>query len=156
MIDAVNYLRDAAVEETARLGWEFDVDQSDRSEAVYVKVKRGEFWFGTRIASHEPFYECSADYQQVLVPRWVDDVTVLAEAERRLIEAVRDGGRVIADPQEISAALRQAWGEPRGRLSGLPLSGREQSLIRHRLNFRARWIYDETAHDPACLIPAVA
>jgi hypothetical protein len=142
-VESVPYLAGVAVEAARRAGWECLCEQSDRSEATYVKVRRGEFWFGVRIACHEPWYACSADYLQILVPLWVESIEQLADAELRLCEAVVQGGLVIADPTEVDLALHQALATIRERSPGAVLSGASQSAVRTRLNFRARWTFDE-------------
>ena len=137
------YLAGVAVEAARQAGWECHCEQSDRSEATYIKVRRGEFWFGVRIACHEPWYACSADYLQILVPLWVESIEHLADAEFRLCEAVRVGGLVIADPAEVDLALHHAQITIRASSPGAVLSGATQSAVRTRLNFRARWTFDE-------------
>ena len=186
-MDAIEYLTSVAVVEACRSGWPYRVERSDRSEAVYVKVLRDGHWRGLRIASHTPFYRCSADYEQVLVPRLVEGVTALADAEAAVVAAVRAGGTVVADPEEVHEALFRAWrdlrhgveregaGGTRWRwdetslrwksVSGLHNPGRDgdeadlaptdpprqvlrpgaESDVRHRLNVRAVWAFDEQA-----------
>ena len=142
-IESVPYLTGIAIEEARQAGWECHCEQSDRSEATYIKVRRGEFWFGVRIACHEPWYACSADYLQILVPPWVESIEQLAHAALRLCDAVTQGGLVIADPAEVDFALLQALAMIRERSPGAVLSGAMQSAVRTRLNFRARWTFDE-------------
>ena len=131
------------MEAARQAGWERHCEQSDRSGATYVTARRGEFWFGVRIACHEPWYACSADYLQILVPAWVESIEQLTHAEARLCEAVLQGGLVIADPEEVELALHQALAAIRERSPGAVLSGATQSAVRARLNFRARWTFDE-------------
>ena len=142
-IESVPWLAGIAVEAARQAGWECLCEQSDRSEATYIKIRRGEIWFGVRIACHEPWYACSADYLQILVPPWVESIEQLAHAELRLCDAVRHGGLVIADPAEVEFALHQALTTIRGRSPEAVLSGATQSAVRTRLNFRARWTFDE-------------
>ena len=189
-MNPIAYLKSIATVEACRANYEFAIEHSDRSEAVYVKVWREGFWRGVRIAAHVPHYPCSGDYEQVLVPASIDSVDEIAEQEQLLIAAVRSGRMVIADPLEVDEAMFQAWRQKRHGVcqSGprrtrfrwdessdcwmlsrigdrLPtddemlafaaeaptnspvvrLTPREQSAVRHRLNHRARWIYDETA-----------
>ena len=189
-MDPIAYLKAVATVEALRGNYEYAIEHSDRSEAVYVKVHRDGFWWGLRIAAHVPHYPCSADYEQVLVPPAINSVAEVAEQEQALIAAMRAGGMVIADPLEVDEAMFQAWRQKRdgvwqrgprrtrwrwdescgcwvlsrvgdreatieeredfaGDIPQLPplvrLTPREQSAIRHRLNHRARWIYDETA-----------
>ena len=96
LIPAVDYLEAVAVLTACRDRLPFYRDRSQSSEAVYVSVRRGDFWYGVRIAAHEPAYVCSADYEQVIVPPAVADPATLSRAERQVVQAVRHGGRVVA------------------------------------------------------------
>jgi hypothetical protein len=108
-VNVIEYLSAIAVVEACRSGFEYRVESSSRSEAVYIKIRRGASWYGLRLASHEPYYRCSADYEQFLVPPTVVHVAELANLEARLIQAVRAGGCVVADPIEVDEALFAAW-----------------------------------------------
>ncbi len=137
-----------AREQAQRRQLELVVERSDRSESVYLHVRRAETWFGVRIACHLPVYPCSADYQQLIVPAVLDE-NCRRQAEAYVGHLVRRGGHAVADPEEVAEAIEQARLE---RLASLDpalsrpfreLPAREQCAIRHRLNFRARWTYDE-------------
>lgn len=143
LIDAVEHLHFVAVEIATAAGLEFHSEQSHSSEAVYCSVRHGRYWYGVRIAAHEPVYTCSNDYTQVIVPQKVAELKTLRRAERRLADALRPGGMVVAAPTEVNATLlaaTEAYFQRTGRTS-LPNS--EACAIRHRLHFRARWTFDE-------------
>ena len=200
--DSVDYLHAIATLECVRSGFKYRIERSELSEAFYVKIHRpgGErlndphaprYWWGTRVAAHSPVYRCSQDDAQVHVPRTVAEPGELASAERALVQHIRAGGRVVADPDEVREAMFAAFREKRdgvertgpagGRwrwrerslrwrliaVDGVPaadvpgdlrravarfappdapdarLTPREQSAVRHRLNARARWAYEE-------------
>ena len=143
LIDAVDYLHKIAIEVAQADGFEFHTDQSNCSEAVYCTIRRGRYWYGIRIAAHEPAYVCSADYLQILVPPKVAELTTLSRAERQLRHAIRHGGRVVADPGEVNAALVAATETYFQQTGRIELPNSDACAIRHRLHFRARWIYDE-------------
>ncbi len=175
---AIEQLLALGQSEAERFGFSFVVERSDRSEARYLYVRRHQTWFGYRIAGHEPFYNCSADYQQILLPEYATG-DVLRRSLQYLKAAIRSGGNVVADPAEvcefIDHAARQqvhnttvtnsdgsqwCWNADDGNWVGLSehadgaepptftprgrLSARAQCSIRHRLNFMARWTYDES------------
>ncbi len=214
--DSMEYLHAVAVLACVRSGLRYRIERSELSEAFYVRIFRpagdgaagdgaagdgaagdGEpgHWWGVRVASHLPVYRCSQDDAQVHVPRRVADPDELRDAERALVEHIRSGGRVVADPHEVREALfaafrdkrdgterdgpagsRWRWRERtlRWRLLAVDdapaaeapadlrraiarfappdapavrLTPREQSAVRHRLNARARWAYEEEAGD---------
>lgn len=101
--------------EAGRAGLPVEVDFSRQSEAVYVRVKRDCFWYGLRIASHEPHHVCSADCEQFLVPQEVASVAELAATESRLKQAVVAGGQVVAGGGEVAAALLEEVRRQRDR-----------------------------------------
>jgi hypothetical protein len=122
------------VEELAtRRRYELIVERSGGSEARYLHIRRGETWFGIRVAAHYPVYACSKDYFQVLL----DDPPGI-HVTRHTIGQVEDlaekSMRVVADPSEVEIELQ--------RPSNLHLSLREVAALRHRLNQRAKWTWD--------------
>ena len=194
-VDVIAYLHAAATLACVETGLKYRIDRSDRSEAFYVKVFRqddaGGHWRGTRVACHLPVYRCSQDYAQVHVPRFATDPAELADARRELERHVREGGVVVADPDEVREAMFTAFREARDgaevagpagtrwrwrektlrwkllSVDGVPakevpadlrrlaarfappdapdvrLHPRVQSDVRHRLNRRARWEWEE-------------
>ncbi|MEM9355734.1 MAG: hypothetical protein AAGB04_05945 [Pseudomonadota bacterium] len=82
------------------------IEHSDRSEAAYLHVQRGKTWFGYRIACHLPVYPCSADYQQIIVPRDAD-ADVFANSVEFLRLAVRSHGQIVASPAEVSGFIKR-------------------------------------------------
>lgn len=120
----------------------FHLERSHPTEAVYLRVKRGGHWFGLRIAAHAPAYDCSADFAQLPLPdidvaeNWIQEAKLLVEA------FVQSGGEVVADPSEIQGEIERAFLERASECLRLP-STSAICAIRHRLNFRARWTFDE-------------
>jgi hypothetical protein len=107
-MNAIEFLLAVAKEAAAAQGWAVCCERSGLSEAVYVRVRRGNEWFGVRIASHAPVYESSADYEQVLVPLEVESAAAIPIAIERVQNAVISGGWVVADPAEVDDAIRAA------------------------------------------------
>ena len=164
VFDTVVELARSGVELARDRGWICIVERSDRSEATYLHVERDAGWFGYRIASHEPFYPCSATYEQILVPRIVNEES-LNHYTVFLSESMSRAGKVVADPSEVQSAIaaaelrhadavltedsnRSSWrwcADERVWVSRLSAHG--CSRIRHRLNFLAQWCYDEQQRD---------
>ena len=117
------------------------VERSVSSEAVYLKVDRGGYWFGIRIAAHPPAHLSSADCSQILI----HDGTVLSpQLLDQLRESLTTGGEVVADPAEVREAILHAHLRRPGDAEFRPTpSAAEISALRHRLNQRAKWCYDE-------------
>jgi hypothetical protein len=134
---AVCRLLHFALEELRQLRLDHLVEESDRSEAKYLYVRREYAWFGYRIACHEPFHVCSEDYFQILVP-WRTVRNVLEHAQKYFARALREGGTVVADPAEVHTFIQGIEAERCRRLSS-----RDKCAIRHRLNHIARWTFDE-------------
>ncbi len=160
-------LVEVACDEAARSQSKVVVEHSDRSEAAYVHVCRQHTWFGYRIACHLPVYAYSADYQQIVVPREADQVT-LSSSSAYLRHAIRTDGRVVADPEEVSELIElleaKRAAEARLPRSAEPmclkkepemapeteatnskrtkLSHLERCDVRHRLNRIARWAFE--------------
>ncbi|WP_166827679.1 hypothetical protein [Thalassoroseus pseudoceratinae] len=142
-INAVKHLRIVAIDLARAEGWELHTEKSNSSEAVYCTIRRSRYWYGIRIAAHRPAYVCSADYQQIVVPLRVAEVTTLAPAERQLRQALRSGGHVVADPVEVNTALIEATERHFQQTGRIRLPNSDACAIRHRLHFRARWTFDE-------------
>ncbi|QDU37331.1 hypothetical protein Mal4_16410 [Maioricimonas rarisocia] len=121
---------------------------STASEAVYFSIRRGDWWYGLRIAGHPPVYACSADYEQVLVPRQVRDVELLRPQEERIASIIESGGRIVASPEDVIDAIEHHLSRLRERTGAATLSNRDADRIRHQLHFRARWAHDEQAARP--------
>lgn len=125
MIDTIVYLTSVAIVEAARAGLEVEIDRSRQSEAVYVRVERQGFWYGLRIAAHEPHHLCSADCEQFIVPHTVESVSMVAAEEARLRKSVLNGGRVVADGAEVAEALLE---EVRRQRDGVCRAGAHATL----------------------------
>ncbi|MEM7785831.1 MAG: hypothetical protein AAF623_20960, partial [Planctomycetota bacterium] len=72
----------------------------------------------------------------------------LRNLESYFVHAIRTGGRVVADADEIKFAFMAALNAKQDRLLKMGrihafLTTMEKSDIRHRLNHRAAWIHDE-------------
>ena len=118
LAEAVTYLADLARSVAADRGHVCIVEFAGSSESTYVHVRRPsvettfetpprprhETWFGIRISAHPAKYACSGDYEQVLLSRspGVDEVHRAAGV---LIEAMRHGGRPVAEPHRVRGEL---------------------------------------------------
>lgn len=102
-------------------------ERSPGSESVYLHLLRDGVWRGLRISCHAPAYDCCHDYEQLLL-RPACSRHSISMALRRVAARVRSGGRVVADPQAVSAAI--------GRLALQLSDGR---LYRDRRGNRWRW-----------------
>lgn len=125
----------AAAAESAALaaGRRVDVEHSPGSESIYVHVRQEGVWRGLRVSCHEPAYDCSRDYEQVLVPcpptpEAVAAASVIA-AERAL-----SGGSVVADPADVAVAIE--------KIASVMADGRH---FRDADGTRWRWSADEQA-----------
>lgn len=148
MIDAVKHLDRYAKRRLVESGMLFHRVASTASEAVYFSIRRGDWWYGMRIAAHPPVYACSADYEQVLVPRRVVDADVLLPQEMRIDAIVESGGHVVASPEEVIEAVERELSVLREETGAATLSNRQADRIRHQLHFRARWAHDEQMAGP--------
>lgn len=126
----------------SQAGLPFQLERSHPTEAVYLRVERGGYWFGLRIASHPPAYECSADFAQLFIPYSDVSEDWVRDAIREVKAFVQAGGRVVADPAEVQQAIERAFMESSWDRHRLPTTS-QVCAIRHRLNFRARWTFDE-------------
>ncbi|MEM7810344.1 MAG: hypothetical protein AAF532_02555 [Planctomycetota bacterium] len=127
-----------ALDEAERLGLKFWLSRSETSEAAYVSVLRSGRWYGLRIAKHAPAYAASADAAQVLLPPRVPEQAL--PPWRELVRGmVRSGGEVVADPEEVEAAITDAIRRERRRRGRWKISNAETAAIRHRLHVRAKW-----------------
>lgn len=140
--ELIQRLVEFASEATSRAGFVFHLERSHPTEAVYLRVHRGGHWFGLRIAAHTPAYECSADFAQLFVPSFDVSDEWIREALRQVEAFVQSGGRVVADPAEVQEAIERAFMESSSERHRFP-STSQVCAIRHRLNFRARWTFDE-------------
>jgi hypothetical protein len=113
-------------------GYELVIEASDRSESVYLHVRRHAVWHGFRVACHEPAYACSADYFQMIVPDCAPDCVVVdggvdllrQSAIDYLAWAIVNVDCVVADPSEVAAAIAAACVEARERAAELRQPGR--------------------------------
>ena len=131
-----------AVSLAGELGYPYHVERSHPTESVYVRVMRDGHWFGLRISAHDPAYDCSADFQQLMVPEQAAGEELQQSARREIDRFVQSCGRVVADPFEVQEAIQEAFLEARsGGRRRFPTTT-EVCTIRHRLNIRASWSYD--------------
>ena len=133
-LEAIRSLLEFAACQLVDMGCEYVVESSDRSESRYLYVRRGDTWFGFRLACHIPVYPCSADYQQILIPRYPSK-DVLAQCQRFFGRALQEAGNVVADPDEVLEEIALAE-------ETATVTADRASAIRHRLNYRARWVFD--------------
>lgn len=130
---ALDQMLHAAALEAECCGYELVLERSDRSEARYLHVCRQGTWFGIRIATHLPVYACSRDYSQIITSR-VPLSDERAYYVRLMREKVRDGGRIVANPQCVASYLDLTPAEFE------QLSARRKADLRHRANHIARWM----------------
>lgn len=119
---------------------ELIIERSGGSEARYLHIRQGDTWFGIRIAAHFPVYACSRDYFQVFLDDPPSDQTI-DYSKRQLTKLVLECRQAVADPSDVTYVLAQYEAEKP--------SLRQVADLRHRLNQRAKWVYDiqsQSAH----------
>lgn len=122
-------------------GYRAIIELSDRSESAYLHIRRGTTWYGFRVACHEPFYPCSADYMQMIVPRNVADDD-LNHYRAYFQRAITHGGKVVADPSEVEAMIAMETDRRQVTSKARRLSALACCEIRHRLNRIAHWTWE--------------
>jgi len=122
-------------------GFRSVVEVSDRSESAYLHIRRGTTWYGFRVACHEPFYPCAADYMQMIIPR---NVTALDLDHYRAYfrQSITHGGKVVADPAEVEAMIAMETDRRQLASKAHRLSALARCEIRHRLNRIAHWTWE--------------
>lgn len=146
--DLVQLARLQAANHACRL----QIERSHPTEAVYLRLLRGCYWFGLRIAAHRPAYACSADFQQLLLPVSETPPEFYQHAADTVERFIREGGCVVADPVEVQQAVQLLFVNSATVGRRRWPSTAEVCAVRHRLNVRAAWSYEiETgfsARDP--------
>lgn len=152
----IDELVQLARQEAAACEFRLHVEYSHPTEAVYLRIRRQDHWFGLRIATHRPAYDCSSDFQQLLLPPGEDITgfgnTVFAGTARQTVTAfVPSGGSVVADPFEVQQAIQTLFITRQPGTRRRWPSTAEVCAVRHRLNLRAAWGYElETGRSAHC------
>lgn len=100
VLHAMRRLSESAQGYAAMAGYPMIVERAGGSESTYLHIRREGFWFGIRMSTHRPAYQCSLDYDQVLFQN--EDCDVASEnIFEHLRQHVLYGGSVVADPSEV-------------------------------------------------------
>lgn len=93
-------LSESAQGYAAMAGYPMIVERAGGSESTYLHIRREGFWFGIRMSTHQPAYQCSLDYDQILFQN--EDCDVASDnIFEHLQQQILDGGSVVADPSEV-------------------------------------------------------
>lgn len=100
VLGVLRRLSDSAQGFAAMAGYPMIVERAGGSESTYLHIRREGFWFGIRLSTHRPAYQCSQDYDQILFQN--EDCDVASEIIfEHLQRHVLHGGSVVADPSEV-------------------------------------------------------
>lgn len=141
--ELIEKLLDVASDSCRRHGHRLHIQKSAASESVYLRVQRDGHWFGLRISYHPAAHNSSADFQQLLVPAEDPVTSDFAQITRHRIHYfVREGGTVVADPDETEAEIQKCFLRQEMTSRRRMPSVSEICAVRNRLNLRARWSYE--------------